>query len=341
MKMTGLVVSVISCVMMMTISVRMCEAKQCQDSSDCPPQSPHCSDWGWCQWTDQYGTAGPTNIEEAGSCKQDEDCSPRFPVCSNLGFCTVKDYFEKSGIKRVSAKPQTGEERRKQFPVKNDIQSLNNVRKSLGRSSAIDREQNRNNPSDNQRQKLPFPPPIPPQNQQQHSSNLDSNSFVSKTRSRPVVPGILQDSELSNVADLASTITRGNSAPASDYHDRKSTDYYENYDYNYYTGFEVLRKDKQLDGTDKSIEHKIHGQFRNTQDQRTRDQRRQSHVSPTTSTNSDTFIYEEYEDNIDEDSESSPSTGGCLNDCVTDCVAIQQLTAYRDCVGFCGKTCKD
>ena len=49
MKMTGLVVSVISCVMMMTISMRMCEAKQCQDSSDCPPQSPHCSDWGWCQ----------------------------------------------------------------------------------------------------------------------------------------------------------------------------------------------------------------------------------------------------------------------------------------------------
>ena len=38
---------------------------------------------------------------------------------------------------------------------------------------------------------------------------------------------------------------------------------------------------------------------------------------------------------------SSASTGGCLNDCVSDCVAITQLTAYRDCVGFCGKTCKD
>ena len=50
----------------------------------------------YAQWTDQYGTAGPTNIEEAGSRKQDEDCSPRFPVCSNLGFCTVKDYFEVS-----------------------------------------------------------------------------------------------------------------------------------------------------------------------------------------------------------------------------------------------------
>ena len=32
---------------------------------------------------------------------------------------------------------------------------------------------------------------------------------------------------------------------------------------------------------------------------------------------------------------------GCLADCVTDCVAIQQLTAYRDCVEFCGRTCKN
>ena len=32
---------------------------------------------------------------------------------------------------------------------------------------------------------------------------------------------------------------------------------------------------------------------------------------------------------------------GCLADCVTDCVSIEQLTAYRDCVEFCGKTCND
>ena len=212
------------------------------------------------------------------------------------------------------------------------------MRKSLRRSSTIDREQNRNNPSD-LRQKLqtPFPPPLPPQNQQQQQSSK-LNSFVSQPTP---VPGIIQDSELSNVADLASTITRGNSRLASsDYYDRKSTDYYENYDYNYYTEFEVLRQDKQFEGMDKSVQHKIHGQFRGTQDQgRTRDHRR-GHVSATTTTrtiNSDTFISEEYE----EDSDSSASTGGCLNDCVTDCVAIQQLTAYRDCVGFCGKTCKD
>ena len=32
---------------------------------------------------------------------------------------------------------------------------------------------------------------------------------------------------------------------------------------------------------------------------------------------------------------------GCLTDCVTDCIAIEELEAYKDCVGFCGKTCTD
>ena len=57
------------------------------------------SDWGWCQWTDQYGDQGPRarlETAEAGACSTDKDCSPRFPVCSNLGYCTVKDYFEVS-----------------------------------------------------------------------------------------------------------------------------------------------------------------------------------------------------------------------------------------------------
>ena len=32
---------------------------------------------------------------------------------------------------------------------------------------------------------------------------------------------------------------------------------------------------------------------------------------------------------------------GCLTDCVSDCIAIEELEAYKDCVGFCGKTCTD
>ena len=65
------------------------------------------SDWGWCQWTDQYGDQGPRDrleTAEAGACSTDKDCSPRFPVCSNLGYCTVKDYFKVMFIKHAVTK---------------------------------------------------------------------------------------------------------------------------------------------------------------------------------------------------------------------------------------------
>ena len=89
---------------LLTSAPMMAEARQCQVSSDCPAHSPHCSDWGWCQWTDQYGDQGPRDrleTAEAGACSTDKDCSPRFPVCSNLGYCTVKDYFKVMFIKHA------------------------------------------------------------------------------------------------------------------------------------------------------------------------------------------------------------------------------------------------
>ena len=123
---------------------------------------------------------------------------------------------------------------------------------------------------------------------------------------------------------------------------RKSPDYYDNYDYNYYAGFEVLRSEAPAPTAAKSIQRKIHGQFVGAPGGRDRrpDSRhvsrdRERHVSREPVTD-----YSDYNDN-DSTSDTSASTGGCLNDCVSDCVAIEQLTAYRDCVGFCGKTCKD
>ena len=116
--------------------------------------------------------------------------------------------------------------------------------------------------------------------------------------------------------------------------DRKSVtgalqDYYENYDYNYYTEFEVLRKQDQR--ADKSIQHKIQQQFTgSTSQSRPRDRAQPQLVSPSSESRSEGVTLT-----------SVDVTGGCLNDCVNDCVAIKQLTAYRDCVGFCGKTCKD
>ena len=147
-------------------------------------------------------------------------------------------------------------------------------------------------------------------------------------------------------------------ARRSDTSDGKSPDYYENYDYNYYAGFEVLRSDAKPRAPAKSIQHKIHGQFVGSSDRRPKGNRhvsrgRERHVSrdkhrPPVTREPETSEYSDYnypesseQDSRDASSISSASTGGCLNDCVSDCVAITQLTAYRDCVGFCGKTCKD
>ena len=129
----------------------------------------------------------------------------------------------------------------------------------------------------------------------------------------------------------------------SDISDGKSPDYYENYDYNYYAGFEVLRSDAQAPAV-KSIQHKIHGQFVGSVDRRSgsRHVSRGRHVTRDRERHVTRDKETEYSDHTESSSEaSSASTGGCLNDCVSDCVAITQLTAYRDCVGFCGKTCKD
>jgi len=66
---------------------------QCISSSDCSsPHAPHCSKWGWCQWTGLYGEEGPGQGEglAPGTCVTSQDCTPRAPTCSKLGYCTTK-----------------------------------------------------------------------------------------------------------------------------------------------------------------------------------------------------------------------------------------------------------
>merc|ERR1712222_68164 len=58
MRMAGLSVNVILRLALASVLLQMVEARQCRASSDCPAHSPHRSDWGWCQWTDQYGDQG-------------------------------------------------------------------------------------------------------------------------------------------------------------------------------------------------------------------------------------------------------------------------------------------
>lgn len=303
------------------------QARQCETSDDCPDHSPHCSDWGWCQWTDQYGTAGPSASppDQDGACSSDEDCSPRFPVCSNLGYCTVKDYFEKSGVPREDDK---GGLTRKERP-RNGQRSIGG---RGGRRQPNGSHQNnlRNNRNNNNIQK-----------QQQATTAALPEATATAGQQLPV-PGIRQNGQQRDYDDSYDDRKSATSSEAA----VAARDYYENYDYNYYTQFEVLRNQED-DRGDKSIEHKIHQQFigstqsRDSARGRPQNSRGRPQNTRVTSVNP--------VDNSNEGNESSDQvtltsanvTGGCLNDCVNDCVSIAQLTAYRDCVGFCGKTCKD
>ena len=316
------------------------------------------------QWTDQYGTTGPSlraGGQAAGSCSSDEDCSPRAPVCSNLGFCTVKDYFEvmftmtplvstthvvlqKSGLSRGEDSRDPGGRSeagrsvaprpRHQRPATNRRNNQNRDKQSHSPSASPSPRPGTTLP--HQRSEARPRPPLP-------LRSASSQEFNSVAAASAPVPGIVQQPD---------TAARR----PSDYYDRKSADYYEDYDYNYYTGFEVLRQDERDSSVSKSIQHKIHGQFSGTAD--TAQQRRTrpggaratsaardsaAHVS---TARAHPVAPDSDEDNYEDAAESgasgtSSSSSGCLNDCVTDCVSIQQVAAYRDCVGFCGKTCRD
>ena len=118
---------------------------------------------------------------------------------------------------------------------------------------------------------------------------------------------------------------------------RKSEDnYYDYYDYNYYAGFEVLRSQKQ---SDKSTRDKIQEQFLGT----TSRPPASSSSSPSKVPSSSRRTRPSQPKSLQspDPDEWNSSSRGCLTDCVTDCIAIAELSAYKDCVGFCGKTCTD
>ena len=54
--------------------------------------------------------------------------------------------------------------------------------------------------------------------------------------------------------------------------------------------------------------------------------------------NAYTLLDDDGDDDGDDD-EGEEGSEGCLLDCVNDCVNIKKLTAYRDCVQFCGLRC--
>jgi len=111
--------------------------------------------------------------------------------------------------------------------------------------------------------------------------------------------------------------------------DSESVDYYD-YDYDYYMDFEVLKevankqteKSKVFNGSDGRNEEVVSVRRDGERERET------TRLPPIMG-----LPVKEH-----------PLPGesqGCLYDCVYDCVSIVELTAYRDCVNFCGNTCKD
>merc|ERR1711971_878912 len=98
--------------------------------------------------------------------------------------------------------------------------------------------------------------------------------------------------------------------------------------YNYYAAFEARKRGQTQ--SEKSTRHKIEAQFSGT-----------TSSSSSSSSSSASASARRPRPLDDAPVSSNVSSEGCLTDCVTDCIAITQLSAYKDCVGFCGQTCPD
>ena len=88
-------------IILLVSTIPTISGQQCSTSSDCSsPDAPYCSKWGWCQWTSQFGSAGPREVARTGSglplgsCRSSGDCTPRAPVCSSQGFCTWEPAYQ-------------------------------------------------------------------------------------------------------------------------------------------------------------------------------------------------------------------------------------------------------
>jgi len=124
----------------------------------------------------------------------------------------------------------------------------------------------------------------------------------------------------------------------------KITDYTDNYGaeiYDYYGSYDIMKKvvDEKDGGLDSSI---FGGNVKLVQ------------VTTPPRVNHDFYPAAEDDDYYDTEDDFYPPVDsqattlvsqnedvseGCLYDCVNDCVSIDKLTAYRDCVDFCGRSC--
>jgi len=294
-------------------------AQQCKGPEDCKSDyAPHCSRWGWCQWTSQYGVSGPPQTDPGDpGCETDQDCTPRAPYCSRQGYCTerpgLKEDTEKHKGSRSHQKSSgtSGHQNTRQHNTRHQDPRHQDSRRKDSRHQDSRRKDSRHHGMINLDIRIP------------NRKHVDQGLPEESPRSRGVIPSgtfLLKQMDTGfgqrhgNQGEGKSQSTGRNlhidhtpiihlTTPPPNVEEEYPVYYQDyDYDYDYYRDFEVQ----------KTI------------------------VDP-----------EEYdqEGRSGNESDGEKSLGvesqGCLYDCVYDCVSIAQLTAYRDCVDFCGKTCKN
>jgi len=324
-------------------------AQQCKQPSDCSsPHAPHCSRWGWCQWTADYGEEGPReDLPTTGYCNSNKDCVPRAPFCSRQGYCTQRP--APKGKHSGRQKNKTAEDKRRTNQIRGRAQD----RASQDHRMSEKRPQTRNHRTDDRDQQQS-------QRRSQESRVAPKRVMRNQAKPRPEAGeeprtrGVLPSATflLSQMntgfgqrrVDILEPEPRNfrppppppqpvarrepqkfqppsptpRTTPAPTFNerlpepiDRQSSDYSQMYDYNIdYSNYDYYT-DFEVQKTQPEVESSGRGEGR-----------RLAQEEP--------LILE------------NPPEGqsqGCLYDCVYDCVSITQLEAYRDCVDFCGKTC--
>jgi len=364
------------------------QGQQCQTSRDCDsPYAPHCSKWGWCQWTAGYGNKGPDQKikgESQESCRSSADCSPRTPVCSQFGFCSAgsrlpgweggqrsdgnhrvtqrqRNWAEETetskreekqrqstgfqldsggvlpsntfllnrpkewdGVKDEKEQQQSHGENEREFGRKLKDTNRNYQKKAdvvdqrtfLLMPTRDSESTVRNFKSDNQRPKERKP--FTAFHHQTSPNQFASETLLDITRESPLKNSPPTKKQESRQLLLPVGLGDPTVVPPTERFDRQSPDYHDYYDYSYYMDFEVLKMVANAETE-----------------------------APTTTSRA-AEIQEEKAKTLPpimglpvKEHPAQGESQGCLYDCVYDCVSIIQLTAYRDCVDFCGKTCKD
>jgi len=315
----------------------------CRSAEDCTPRAPVCSNQGYCTWQEADNSRGNkiSQTETIQGSKGQTIKRPRNnqqPRQTTGTLAGRASRIHEQFLKSQSSRLDLPEER---------ISITNNFKRSSGRGNSNRRKNNQI--KQKQSKRILQPLPAVPDQTTKSSINLP-HSF--EPHVAVPSPGIQRRVPSRTVLIPHSTTTTTTTSPPPDYIDRASSDYYEYYDYNYYAEFEVMKQvepiveDDQINrrpfsshsdrgGGSRSNERPRHNN--KSHDQQPRQHNNNNQEEPRQRQNQQHHNQHHQAHRAQHVSVSQ----GCLADCVTDCVSIEQLTAYRDCVEFCGRTCND